>query len=64
METWLCTTIEFWYSWRYQLNYFDKDYHVVAIDMRGYGDSDKPKGMKNYSFQLLMNDVREVIEKL
>jgi len=55
---------EFWYSWRYQLNYFDKNYHVVALDMRGYGDSDKPNGIKNYSMQNLIKDVRETIEKL
>uniref|UniRef100_A0A914CXI6 AB hydrolase-1 domain-containing protein n=1 Tax=Acrobeloides nanus TaxID=290746 RepID=A0A914CXI6_9BILA len=32
--------------------------------MRGYGDSDKPNGIKNYSMQNLIKDVRETIEKL
>ena len=36
---------EVWYSWRYQLPVFAKNYFTVALDMRGYGDSDKPKGI-------------------
>jgi len=33
---------EFWYSWRHQIREFGKDYQVVAPDLRGYNDSDKP----------------------
>ncbi|MDR3662373.1 MAG: alpha/beta hydrolase [Mycobacterium sp.] len=31
----------FWYSWRHQLRSLP-DARVVAVDLRGYGDSDKP----------------------
>ncbi|CAK8679638.1 unnamed protein product [Clavelina lepadiformis] len=34
------------YSWRGVLEKFSSKYHVVAYDMRGYGDSDKPKCRK------------------
>eukprot|EP00983_Pelagomonas_calceolata_P002452 82242-Pelagomonas_calceolata.AAC.1 len=34
---------EFWYTWRHQLKAFAEDYDAVAIDMRGYGDSSKPR---------------------
>jgi pimeloyl-ACP methyl ester carboxylesterase len=34
---------EFWYSWRHQIPEFASDYKVVAVDLRGYNDSDKPK---------------------
>lgn len=34
---------ECWYSWRHQMTAFAQDYDVVAIDMRGYNTSDKPK---------------------
>ncbi|GMT35841.1 hypothetical protein PFISCL1PPCAC_27138, partial [Pristionchus fissidentatus] len=55
---------EFWYSWRYQIKHFAKTHHVVAIDQRGYGDSDKPSEIDDYSAKLLAKDVKEVIEKL
>ncbi|KAI6183267.1 AB hydrolase-1 domain-containing protein [Aphelenchoides bicaudatus] len=52
----------FWWCWRFQLRYFQKDYHVVALDMRGYGESDKPKGYKNYTVQKLSSDLIQFIE--
>ncbi|KAF4523635.1 hypothetical protein B566_EDAN010144 [Ephemera danica] len=55
---------EFWYSWRHQLKEFSKDYWVVAIDMRGYGDSDKPTGLEPYGIDLLVDDLRELIVAL
>ena len=53
---------EFWFSWRFQLEHFSKDYHCVAIDMRGYNDSDKPEGIIEYGLEHLCNDVKAVIE--
>ncbi|WAQ98829.1 EPHX4-like protein [Mya arenaria] len=55
---------EFWYSWRYQIREFRKDYRVVAVDMRGYGDSDKPKGKENYVVQKLSGDIKQLIPAL
>jgi len=55
---------EFWYSWRYQLKEFSKDYRVVAVDMRGYGESDKPRDISSYYIDHLTSDVRDVIEAL
>mgnify|MGYP001234729921 CR=1 FL=1 len=53
---------EFWFSWRFQIEHFSKDYHCVAIDMRGYNDSDKPEGIIEYGLEHLCNDVKAVIE--
>ena len=55
---------EFWYSWRHQIREFQQDFRVVALDQRGYGQSDRPEGVENYVMSRLMNDVRRVIEKL
>ena len=55
---------EFWYSWRHQLAYFSQNYWCVAPDLRGYGDTDKPKGVKHYNLNLLVNDVRDLLNAL
>jgi pimeloyl-ACP methyl ester carboxylesterase len=39
-------------------------YRTVAIDMRGYGNSEKPPGVENYAMDLLVNDVKQVVEAL
>lgn len=53
-----------WYSWRKQIPFLAEKYHVVAIDMRGYNLSDKPKDVKDYRVELIVNDVKEIIRKL
>ncbi|KAI6232591.1 AB hydrolase-1 domain-containing protein [Aphelenchoides fujianensis] len=53
---------QFWYSWRHQLRHFQNDYHVVAIDMRGYNESDKPHGIDNYRIDKLVKDLDEAIQ--
>lgn len=55
---------EFWFSWRHQLKEFSKDYWVVAVDMRGYGDSEKPKQLEAYEITQLIRDVRELVTTL
>lgn len=49
---------EFWYSWRHQLDYFAAHYTCVALDLRGYNDSDKPQGLDAYRLEVLVEDVR------
>jgi pimeloyl-ACP methyl ester carboxylesterase len=55
---------EFWFSWRHQLKYFAKTHWVVAIDMRGYGDSEKPKKISDYDLPILEKDIVEVVRAL
>ncbi|KAI6202465.1 AB hydrolase-1 domain-containing protein [Aphelenchoides besseyi] len=55
---------QFWYCWRHQLRHFQKDYHVIALDMRGYNESDKPHGIDNYRIDRLVKDLDEVIQQL
>jgi len=55
---------EFWYVWKYQLPEFGKDYYAVAIDMIGYGKSDKPNDVKKYSSSELSKHIKEVVKEL
>lgn len=55
---------EFWYSWRHQMKEFSKDYWCVAVDMRGYNESDKPKGTASYMIDIITNDIRELVRLL
>ena len=53
---------DFWYLWRHHIEALAGDYQVVAIDQRGYNQSDKPKGVEHYGFDHLVGDVVAVIE--
>jgi pimeloyl-ACP methyl ester carboxylesterase len=55
---------EFWYSWRHQLPEFAQDYTCVALDLRGYNESDKPEGVEAYRMEELVEDVKGVMRKL
>ncbi len=55
---------EFWYSWRYQIPEFAKYFQVVAVDLRGYNDSDKPKEQSAYVMDEFIKDVEGVIRGL
>ena len=55
---------EFWYSWRHQISEFSRDYRTVAIDLRGYNESDKPQGLDAYQMSELVEDVKGVIQGL
>lgn len=55
---------EFWYSWRHQLPEFSQNYKVVALDLRGYNDSDKPKEGSAYVMKEFIKDLEGVIKGL
>lgn len=55
---------EFWYSWRHQITALSKHFRVVAPDMRGYNDTDKPEGVQAYHISHLVADVAGLIEAL
>ncbi|KAL2090350.1 hypothetical protein ACEWY4_015038 [Coilia grayii] len=55
---------EFWFSWRYQLREFKSEFRVVAVDMRGYGDSDQPLSPESYRLDYLVTDVKDIVEYL
>lgn len=54
---------EFWFSWRHQLRAFSSDYRVIAVDMRGYGDTTRPPNKTDYVFDKLRQDVVQLISQ-
>ncbi|MBD2251838.1 alpha/beta fold hydrolase [Nostoc parmelioides] len=55
---------ECWYSWRHQIPEFAQHYQVVAVDLRGYNDSDKPQEQSAYVMDELIKDVAGLIKEL
>lgn len=55
---------EFWYSWRHQIPQFAQNFKVVALDLRGYNDSDKPTDKSAYVMDEFIKDVEGVIKGL
>ncbi len=54
---------EFWYSWRHQIPFLaDLGYRVVAPDLRGYNDTDKPRS--GYDVPNLLRDIVGLIKGL
>ncbi len=53
---------DYWYTWRHQMEALAEDHQVVAIDMRGYNKSDKPKGKEQYDMKFLIGDVLGVVK--
>lgn len=53
---------DYHYSWRSQMPALSKHFQVVALDLRGYNKSDKPKGVENYKMEKLVGDVEAVLK--
>jgi len=56
---------ESWYSWRHQLAaLWAAGFHVVAPDMRGYGRSDRPEAIEQYTLLHLVGDMVGLLDAL
>jgi pimeloyl-ACP methyl ester carboxylesterase len=56
---------ESWYSWRHQLPALaDAGFHAVAPDMRGYGQTDRPHEIDQYSLFHLVGDMVGLLDAL
>ncbi len=56
---------EFWYSWRHQIPALARaGFTVVAPDLRGYNESDKPEGVEAYRLGQIVEDVAGLIRAL
>ncbi len=54
-----------WYSWRHQLPVVaDAGFKAIAVDMRGYGRSDRPLSANEYGNQTIVADLTGVLDAL
>ncbi|GAA2239543.1 alpha/beta hydrolase [Kitasatospora cystarginea] len=57
--------LNFSYSWRHQMEALaDAGYHVVAPDLRGYGRTDRPRDIGQYTQLHLVGDVIGLLDAL
>ncbi|KAG5650045.1 hypothetical protein H0H81_000982 [Sphagnurus paluster] len=50
-------------DWRHQVNFFkDQGYGIIAPDMLGYGDTDKPADHSQYTLSALARDVIDILD--
>ncbi len=50
------------YAWRYQIPVLSRHYRVIAPDLRGYGETDKPAS--GYDKRNMARDIRELMRVL
>ncbi len=56
---------ESWYSWRHQIEALaNAGYRAAAPDMRGYGQTDKPEAVDQYTMLHLVGDMVGVLDAL
>jgi pimeloyl-ACP methyl ester carboxylesterase len=56
---------ESWYSWRHQLTALAQaGFHAVAPDMRGYGQTDRPQAIDQYTMLHLVGDMVGLVDAL
>jgi pimeloyl-ACP methyl ester carboxylesterase len=56
---------ETWYSWRHQLSALaDAGFRAVAPDMRGYGETESPQAIDQYTLLHLVGDMVGVLDAL
>jgi len=56
---------ESWYSWRHQLRALaDAGFHAVAPDQRGYGQTDAPEAIEQYTLFHLTGDLVGLLDAL
>lgn len=50
--------------WQLQVSELARSHMVIAVDLRGHGDSDKPQGSDQYSIGVCADDLNGLLERL
>lgn len=55
---------EFWYAWRHQIPALAEHFQVVAPDLRGYGETERPAHVEDYRPDILAADIADLVRVL
>lgn len=56
---------ECWYAWRHQISAIAQaGFHVIAPDLRGYGQTDQPESVEAYNILQLTSDIVGLVHAL
>ena len=55
---------QYWYTWRHQIPALAEHFTVVAPDLRGYGESEKPAKIEDYASKTIAKDISGLIREL
>ncbi|XP_050085123.1 epoxide hydrolase 4-like [Anopheles aquasalis] len=50
-----------WFGWRYQIPELTQYFHVIALDLKGFNDSDKPQWRFEYTPKRVCEDLRKFL---
>lgn len=53
-----------WLSWRYQIPVLSTYFRVIALDLKGFGDTEKPMWRRSYRIQLILEELKQFISVL
>ncbi|MCE5319332.1 MAG: alpha/beta hydrolase [Parachlamydia sp.] len=55
---------EFWYAWRHQIPALAQHFKVVAPDLRGYHETERPPHVEDYRLDIVAKDISGLIRAL
>lgn len=53
-----------WISWRYQIPVLSTHFRVIALDLKGFGDSEKPIWRRSYQLKRILQELKKFVNAL
>lgn len=53
-----------WLSWRYQIPVLSVHFRVIALDLKGFGDTEKPVWRRSYKIEKILKELKQLIKLL
>ena len=55
---------DFWYGWRFQLKSLSHSNRVIALDLKGFGESESPLIESKYTDEVVVEELKKFIDAL